>query len=318
MTSKITKSIILISSIAVIFTMFLTTLLGNSYSKERSINGLMREARVIASAVEMNGSYYLTATDFGNSSRVTWISSDGNVLFDSFQDKKLLDNHSDREEFQEAVQDGEGCSTRYSGTLMQSTLNYAVRLGDGSVIRVSALHSSLFAQIMNMTGTLVLILIAASLISVIAARKISKKIVRPINDIDLDRPVAESVYKELEPLLNKLNTQNVKVRRQMDELQQNRRQFELIVGSMSEGIIIADQKLNVISMNQASEFLLETENFSVGQSIYALNNSDNFRRCVLNALGGVRSECVLEMKNGEREVIASPARRYCGIYHGRY
>ncbi len=316
MTSRITKSIILISSIAILLTMLLTTMMGNSYSKERTANGLMQEARLIASSVEMNGIDYLEKTDFGSKSRVTWIADDGSVLFDSTQDEEQLENHSDREEFREAAENGEGSAVRYSGTLMHSTLNYAVRLDDGSVIRVSGMHMSLLAQMMNLTGTMVMILIAVALISVIAARKVSRKIVRPINNIDLEHPKTESGYRELVPLLDKLNTQNIKVRRQMDELQQNRRQFELIVGSMSEGIIIADQKLNVISNNEASLKLLGIDKFNIGQSIYSMNNSDIFRHCVLNALGGIRTECVLEMTDRQCEIIASPARRIdmvCGI-----
>lgn len=296
--------------------MLLTTMMGNSYSKERTTSGLMQEARLIASSVEMNGIDYLEKTDFGKKSRVTWIADDGSVLFDSTQDEEQLENHSDREEFREAVENGEGSAVRYSGTLMHSTLNYAVRLDDGSVIRVSGMHMSLLAQMMNLTGTMVMILIAVALISVIAARKVSRKIVRPINSIDLEHPKTESGYRELVPLLDKLNTQNIKVRRQMDELQQNRRQFELIVGSMSEGIIIADQKLNVISNNEASLKLLGIDEFNIGQSIYSMNNSDIFRHCVLNALGGIRTECVLEMADRQCEIIASPARRIdmvCGI-----
>ena len=316
MTSRITRSIILISSIAILLTMFLTTVMGNTYSKKRTTDGLMREARLIASSVEINGLEYLDKTDFGQKSRVTWIADDGSVLFDSTQDESQLENHADREEFQEAVENGEGCASRYSGTLMHSTLNYAVRLNDGSVIRVSGMHMSVFAQMMNLTGTMVMIWIAVSLISVIAARKVSRKIVRPINDIDLERPTTEPNYKELVPLLDKLNTQNIKVHRQMEELQQNRRQFEIIVDSMSEGIVIADQKLNVISYNEASLKLLGIRELAVGQSIYSMNNTDNFRRCLLNALGGIRSDCVLELENRQCEIIASPARRIdmvCGI-----
>ena len=174
MTSRITRSIILISSIAILLTMFLTTVMGNTYSKKRTTDGLMREARLIASSVEINGLEYLDKTDFGQKSRVTWIADDGSVLFDSTQDESQLENHADREEFQEAVENGEGCASRYSGTLMHSTLNYAVRLNDGSVIRVSGMHMSVFAQMMNLTGTMVMIWIAVSLISVIAARKVSR------------------------------------------------------------------------------------------------------------------------------------------------
>lgn len=145
---------------------------------------------------------------------------------------------------------------------------------------------------------------------------ISRKIVRPINDIDLDDPHTDSSYRELEPLLNKLRTQNAKVGHQLDELKQSKEQLELIIGSMSEGIIIADQKLNVVSYNPASALLLGSSAFTVGQNIYGMNNSDDFRKCVLDALGGRRSECIIRIGSGERNIIASPAKsmeRVCGV-----
>ncbi len=145
---------------------------------------------------------------------------------------------------------------------------------------------------------------------------ISRKIVRPINDIDLDDPHTDSSYRELEPLLNKLRTQNAKVGHQLDELKQSKEQLELIIGSMSEGIIIADQKLNVVSYNPASALLLGSSAFTVGQNIYSMNNSDDFRKCVLDALGGRRSECIIRIGSGERNIIASPAKsmeRVCGV-----
>lgn len=316
MTNKIMKSIMLVSGVAVIMTLIFITMLMNSYSREKTAVALKQDAEIIASAVELNGGRYLDETEFGDSLRVTWISDSGKVIYDSLEDPESLDDHSDRKEVKEAVEKGEGVSSRYSDTIMQSTINYALRLSDGTVIRVSGLHRSILAQMMNMLGTVIVILAAAALISAAAAVIISRSIVRPINDIDLDAPNTSSGYRELEPLLNKLRIQNARVGRQMDELRSNREQFDLIMGSMSEGIVIADQKLNLVANNSAAAGLLGSSAVTVGHSIYALNNSEAFRRCVLDALGGRRSECVIHTGNGDREVIASPARSMemvCGV-----
>lgn len=316
MTNKIMKSIMLVSGAAVLITITFVTMLMNSFSRDKTTDALRQDAEIIASAIEISGGEYLDETEFEDALRVTWISESGKVLFDSQEDPSSLDDHSDRTEVKEAFEKGEGDSSRYSDTIMNTTINHALRLSDGSVIRVSGIHRSLFAQVMNMLGTIIVIFVSAELLSAVAAVLISKSIVRPINDIDLDAPNKAAGYRELEPLLDKLRIQNARVGRQMDELRTNKEQFDLIMGSMSEGIIIADQKLNVVAYNTAAAGLLGSAAVTTGQSVYALNNSDSFRRCLLDALGGRRSECVIHTGNGDREVIASPAKSMemvCGV-----
>ena len=295
---------------------FLITAVLSSRSAEIASAEVKTNARLIASAVEQCGGNYLDKTDFGGNIRVTWIDSSGNVVYDTDEDPDSLDNHSDREEILQAFESGEGSSSRYSSTIMQKTINHAIRLRDGSVIRVSGGHSSLTASLLNILNPMLAILIAVVLFSVLAASMVSRTIVRPINNIDLDHPKAKKNYKELTPLLEKLSTQNIKVSRQMDELQSSREQFSLMTESMEEGLIIADPKLIVLTCNSSALRLLGAGSFNQGQSIYALNNSDVFRRCLLNALGGRRSECILRTGDGQREVIASPANSIdmvCGI-----
>ena len=316
MTHKIMRSILLSTGFAVLMTLFFITILMNGFSEDETVNGLRRNAELIASGMEQGGGRYLDETDFDEGLRVTWISPGGKVIFDSVKDPQLMEDHSDRQEVRDALENGNGSSSRYSATIMHSTLNYALKLSDGSVIRVSGLHRSIIAQMVNMLGSIILILAAAALFSVVAAMVISRKIVRPINEIDLDDPHTDSSYRELEPLLNKLRTQNAKVGHQLDELKQNKEQLDLIIGSMSEGIVIADQKLNVVSYNPASAELLGSSAFTSGHNIYGMNNSEQFRKCVIDALGGRRSECVIRTGSGERGIIASPAKSMelvCGV-----
>ena len=295
---------------------FLVTAVLYNRSAEIAASEVKTDARLIASAVEQGGSDYLGRTDFGNNIRVTWIAPDGKVVYDSDEDPDFLENHSDREEISRALESGEGSSSRYSSTIMQKTVNHAVRLKDGSVIRVSGVHSSLAAELVKVLNPMLGILAAVVLFSVFAASMVSRNIVKPINDIDLAHPKIKKNYKELAPLLEKLRTQNNKVSRQMDELQSSREQFSLMTESMTEGLIITDPKLIVLACNSSALKLLGAGSFTKGQSIYALNNSDIFRRCLLNALGGRRSECILRTGNGQREVIASPANSIdmvCGL-----
>lgn len=316
MTKKIFASIVTICGISVMAVMLLITALLNDKTADSAAGQVRNESRLIASAVEKGGSDYLYHTDFDKDMRVTWIDSGGKVRFDSHKDADSLENHADREEVAAALKTGEGSSSRYSETIMKKTVNYAVRLSDGSVIRVSGVHSSFTAQLLKLINPILLILAAAALFSALAASMVSRNIVKPINDIDLEHPDAQKSYKELAPLLEKLRTQNSKVSRQMDEIQSRREQFSLMTESMSEGLIIADPKLMVLACNTAALKLLGAGDFHKGQSIYALNNSDIFRRCLLNALGGRRSECILRTGGGQREVIASPANSIdmvCGL-----
>ena len=126
----------------------------------------------------------------------------------------------------------------------------------------------------------------------------------------------EKSYKELAPLVDKLRVQNIRVAHQLEQLNSSREQLSLITENMSEGLMIIGCKSTVLSCNSAAIRLLGNPNFKEGQSVYALNNSETFRRCIMNALGGVRSECILKADGGEREVIASPASgtgALCGI-----
>ena len=316
MTKKIFLSIILICTISVLAAVILVTAMFYDKSAVIAEAEVRTDARMIASALEQCGGEYLDRTDFGKNIRVTWINTDGSVIYDTNGNPDSLENHSDREEVSQAFESGEGSSSRYSHTIMQKTVNHAVRLKDGSVIRVSGVHSSLTAELVKGVNPVLVILAAVVLFSVLAASMVSRNIVKPINDIDLDHPKVKKNYKELAPLLEKLRTQNNKVSRQMDELQSSREQFSLMTESMTEGLIIADPKLMVLACNSSALKLLGAGTFTKGQSIYALNNSDTFRRCLLNALGGRRSECILRTGGGQREVIASPANSIdmvCGL-----
>ncbi len=316
LTKKIFIGIITICAVAVISAIILVTALMYDKSVESAEKEVKTDAHIVSSAVERLGEEFLDSSDFGDDIRITWIDKGGQVVYDTEEAPAALENHSDRKEISEAFRNGEGSSSRYSKTIMQKTINYAVRLNDGSVIRVSSVHMSFEAQLLRVLNPMLLILAAVVVFSVLAATRVSHNIVKPINNIDLAHPDTKKSYKELAPLLEKLRSQNSKVSRQMDEIQSSREQFGLMTESMDEGLIITDPKLNVLTCNTSAKKLLGAGAFSEGQSIYALNNSEVFRRCLMNALGGRRSECILRTGGGQREVIASPANSIdmvCGL-----
>ncbi len=306
MTKRIFKSIIAVSVAAVIVTIALITAFLNSYFTKRAANELRNEAELIVNAVELNGMDYLESADFKNL-RATWIASDGTVLFDSQADASEMENHSDREEVKEAIDNGAGSAERYSETLTQKTLYYAQRLNDGTVIRVSSAHLSVWAQLIEMLQAFALIVLAVIVASGLLASQLSKRIVLPINKINPDSPDIDESYSELQPLLHKLRVQNKKITRQMNQLRRSREEFSLITENMSEGIIIADRNTIVLSCNPASLKLLGADMPEERQSIYAMNRSDEFRSCIQEAVKGGHSDCILESRSRVCRIIANPS-----------
>lgn len=149
------------------------------------------------------------------------------------------------------------------------------------------------------------IFVIAVLISVIFALRLSRKITRPLIEVNPDDPKIN--YSEINPLIKKIHTQKGKISRQKHEVRSGREQLSLITENMNEGIVIADMRNNILSCNSGALKLLGVQNVSEGQSIYLLNDSEIFRQCIQNAMGGRNSSCILQTSDGDREIIASPS-----------
>ena len=305
MTRKIYLSVMTVSAVAVVAAMLFLTLLIHEVYLDDTIRELRQQGEIIASGMNMSGGQFLRLTDLGDL-RVTWIASDGRVIFDSESDPSKMENHADREEVVQALEGGSGSAMRYSKTLLHTTVNYAKRLDDGSILRVSGESPSISMMLTTMLQPLIAIILVLILGSLLLASLVSKHIVRPINNIDLDHPDVDSGYHELAPLLGRLKEQNLRVYRQLEELRQNREQFSLITESMKEGLLVIDPKSNILASNSSAYALLGAEK-SEHQSVYSLNHSERFRRCVQNAMGGRYDEYILETPAGQRQIIASPA-----------
>lgn len=303
MTKKIMGSIMLVSCLAIIITAVITSGILNRYFTHRLEDELVTEAELLGRGTELGGTDYLRTVDL-HGMHVLWADSSGRILFDSKGSKDVVAGSPD---FQEARRKGNSSSSRFSLNMNRSSLNYSLRLSDGSVLRVSDVHLSLRDQLVSIVPSVAGFLAVVLIGSLLAANIVSHRVVKPINSIDLDSPKIDDSLPELRPLLKKLYTQNQRVAKQMDELRSSREQFSHITESMSEGLIVADPKLNVLSCNSAAVRLLGAEGSAEGRSVYAFNNSEAFRRCIQNAAGGVHSDTVISTPDGEREVIASPA-----------
>ena len=274
------------------------------YYEVRLLTELKSEWSYVAQGIELNGSLFLKALDQGTT-RVTWIDSDGVVLFDTSAEKSAMENHADRAEFQQAMTSDSGESSRVSNTLGEKTLYFAKRLGDGTVLRVSSRQDSAVTLMLGLSLPILWVITLALVLSAILSYRVSKRIVKPINEIDLEHPDWNQVYDELAPLLVKINRQNRVIAQQMGELGRRQQEFKAITENMNEGFLIVDRMTNVLSYNTSALRLLGVQPSGEHQSILTLNRSEHFRRAVETALAGHHGEELLRLNGRCYQVISN-------------
>lgn len=238
--------------------------------------------------------------------RVTWVGTDGTVLYDSETDPGDMENHLQREEIREARAGGYGESSRYSATLMERYLYCARYLPDGTVLRISVTQNTLLALTLGMIQPIFLILIAAVILSLVLASRLSKKIVRPLNGLNLDEPLSNDGYDELSPLLCRIDKQQRRIRQQSDELWQKKQEFETVTTNMAEGIVFLNSRGIILSINPAACTLLKLDQACVGQDIISVNRSLELAELLRRAQGGEYAEKVMELCGGRYQFCASP------------
>ena len=293
-----TSMLILLMSFCLIFGVLF------SYFEAQMFTELESEAGYISYAVKNEGTDFLDNFN-EKGKRITLVSSDGTVLADTKADAEELENHADRKEIADALKNGKGTSSRYSDTLMQKTLYYAEKLEDGTILRVSTTQNSVVIILLGLLQPLIIIIVLALIISIFLSYRLSKAIIKPINELDLDNPAANETYEELTPLLKKMSAQKKTINRQIKEAEQKQEEFKLITENMSEGLLVIDKDSNVLSYNQAAVRLLEITNVKES-SVLAFNRSKGFRNVVEKALSGERAESGITHDENTYNLIANP------------
>ena len=283
-----------------LLTLFLTsglliTALHNDFSAERK-KTLAMECSYIAAAYEKTDIEYLKGIGRGSSNRITLISSDGTVLYDSFADSASLDNHINRPEIAQALEKGFGESTRQSDTLGQNTYYYALRLDNGSVLRISATSRSVIGIIDETATFISLIILFAAITAVIAARFLTKAVVAPVNRLNLESPLANNTYEELTPLLKRMDKQNKRIFEQLEAFEAKQSEFNTITDNMSEALIIFGDNKHVLSANNSAKRLFGVKN-PKGLSYLELHRDVAFTRAVETAFNGKNANARM-LKNG--------------------
>lgn len=269
---------------------------------------LSKEAIYLAYGVEQQGLNYLKNIK-DKSARITYIDQDGTVLFDNEADVSEMKNHSDRTEFQKAEKYGAGESSRYSDTLSEKTIYYALRLKDGTVLRVSGTQDSVLALVENLIFPLCGLLCLMLILSGIMASAISKRIVKPINELDLESPEENRIYEELSPLLSKIHRQNREIQNQLELAKQQQEEFALITENMQEGLIVIDKYTMILSANSSAWNLFHMDRVCQGESVYCLDREEEFRHAIEQVLSGEHTELVLKLNGSDIQLIANPVIR---------
>ncbi len=305
MDKKIFNSNFLTSLFVLLISFVLVFVVLFNHSQKQLLEELKSEANYISYAVENEGAEYISNFD-GDDKRITLVASDGSVLVDTSADLSDLDNHSDRKEIKNALLEGFGTSTRYSDTMMKNTVYYAVRLSDGTVLRVSATQDSVFVLLLNLVYPLCVIIVVALIISLVISHRVSKSIIKPINELDLDNPAGNEAYEELTPLLKKISAQKRTIEKQVRAARQKQEEFNLITENMSEGLLVIDSNANVLSYNKAAVHLLEIDNIKNGGSVLLFNRTKGFRELVEQVLVGNRAENEIIHDESVYNLIANP------------
>ncbi len=238
--------------------------------------------------------------------RISWIDAEGNVIFDSASDTAEMENHLEREEVREALSSGYGESRRYSATLMERSFYSAQKLDDGTILRLSISQNSILTLFLGMTQPICIIFVIALILSIVLAIQVSKKIVKPLNEIDLDNPLSNEGYDELSPFLRRIDSQQKQLRGQKAELLQKENELNTIIGSMNEGMILLNQKGKIISINPAARKLLDADTDCIGSDMLSLCRNLELQEILTKALKGERGENIIRLYGESYQIDADP------------
>ena len=258
------------------------------------------ELTIAAAAMEQGGGAdYLRRLPADEDYRITWLKADGTVLYDTRSDAGSMENHSQRQEVQDALKTGAGESSRYSATLLEKMLYYAQRLSDGTVLRLSASRVTVGVLFLSMLPAILLVTAAAFALSAVLAGRVSRRIVEPLNRLDLEHPLENEAYEELSPLLRRLEHQRRQIDDQLRSLRRRSEEFAQITASMTEGLVLLDERGTVLSINPAACAVFHADDSCMGQPLLTVERDTAVSRALRDAMDTGHGET--RMERGGRE-----------------
>ena len=289
MTKRIFRSILLVAGAVLLASIVL--IMGVLYGyfggvQERQMED---ELTLAAAGVETDGADYLKTVDTDRF-RLTWVAADGTVLYDTQADAAGLENHAGRTEIAQAMQSGSGSSTRYSSTLLEKTMYYAKQLDDGTVLRIAISRGTVGVLVLGILQPVIIVAVAALILSNLLAHRLSARIVDPLNNLDLEHPLDNDAYEELAPLLGRISRQHELIERQMEQLRRETQEFTQITNSMREGLVLLDHHGCVLSINPAALRLFGADEGCVGKDFLTVDRGVELTGAIEAALRDGHSE----------------------------
>ena len=305
MTRKIFQSMIAVVVSVLLLSLALITGVLYEHFESAMLDQMRTTASFVEQGVKEDGMKYLDEMS-SSQCRITWIEADGTVKFDNRSDPSTMENHADRAEVKEALENESGTSIRRSSTLSEHTLYYAKRMQDGTVLRLAMSQRSVLFLMGGMISPVVFIFLVACALAGVLSYRVSKKIVKPLGSIDLQHPEQVETYDELSPFLQRIAAQNREIRSQMEEIRKQQQEFSMITENMSEGLFVVDRNYQILSYNRSAVRIFGMAPESVPENLLAVNRSEGFRSVVDSALKGRHAQENLELDGRVYQIIASP------------
>jgi len=283
MTSKIFRSTVLVAVIVLLCS--LSVVMGVLYNHftQVQVEQLKDELSLAVTGTEQYGNAFLENVEVERF-RITWVDTDGTVLLDTRVDQTAMENHADREEIREALETGTGSAVRTSSTLTEQTFYEAQRLRDGTVLRISTNQEAAWFLMIGMLWPVILIAALAIGLSAILARRMARKIVEPLNNLDLEQPLKNDVYEEISPLLHRIHRQHNQIAAHIETLRRKADEFEQITGNMQEGLVLLSSEGTILSINPTAKKLFDTGDACIGKNFLMIDRSRSMRTAVNDAL----------------------------------
>lgn len=305
MKKQIFRSIFIVSAAVLLSCVLIFFIALYGYFSDFQMRQLRSATQIAANAAEAGGIDCIKSPEYSDY-RITYIASDGSVLYDSKAGSDVSENHLEREEVKQALSEGTGESSRYSDTLMQRRLYCAKRLSDGSVLRLSTEHLTWWTLIYGMLQPILAVILIAVILSVLFALKLSERIIKPLNSLNTENPSDTPVYEELSPLVNRITAQQEQLKKQKKELERKKEEFNTATENMAEGIVVLNKNGAVLSINGSACKTLGITKYSIGKDLLLFNNSEELQVLLKKAGNGEHAEKTVPIDGKDYQLNANP------------
>ena len=305
MTQRIFRSFLIIGTAILLATLVLIFGVLYVHFTNVQMRSLQQQTALVAQGIVHEGNAYFTDLP-SNEIRITWIGADGAVLYDTQSDKEAMENHLQREEILQAMQNGTGTATRYSTTMTERMDYAAQKLPDGSFVRLSGAQLTVPVLLLSMIQPILAIAAIALILSLVLAYRLTRRVIQPLNDMNLDDPLSSRHLEEIEPLLRRLDSQQKQLRMQKRELERRKNEFATATDGMQDGLILLDDAGLVLSINRASARLLGVSRFCIGKDMLTLNNSVEMQELLRKCLDGQHTQMIVPIGASPYRVEAAP------------